>query len=458
MTMTSKSEEFADEWTTLLEDTPLSVRQIVNEQINEHSAKLAELFYSIMMADPEASVFLSHDMVNQRLHASMQRWLRELYSMEPRDPHEIYKHQCHVGEVHARIQLPFTLIMRGARLLRYAISGYLVESRLDRGDLVKATNYVSEMMELALDAMTDYYVVNVEQSARTDESYRMFALGQNMVAEREKQRAALMEWTQKILLGLLAGAKESEIPSLGKSSFGLWLQHKAAIVFESAPELEQMRTRIAEVEKNIHLKVAESRQNPGNAKVLMQEIESGIAAIKSSLGGLFDRYIELDSTRDSLALLLNRRYLPSVLKREMTMARRGNARFALLLIDIDHFKDINATHNHTVGDQVLQLSSELIVGNVRAGDFVFHYGGDEIMVVLVEIDKEIALQVAENIRAKFDEMPLQVEGGKSVPVTVSIGVAAYNGHPDYETIVKDAEGALHEAKEAGRNRCVLSGR
>jgi diguanylate cyclase len=456
--MTSKSEEFADEWTTLQEDTPLPVRQIVNEQIHQHAAKLAELFYSILMADPEATVFLSHDLVNRRLHGSMQGWLRELYSVEPRDPHEIYKHQCHVGEVHARIQLPFTLIMRGARLLRYAISGYLVETKLDRGDLVKATNYVSEMMELALDAMTDYYVLNVEKSARTDESYRMFALGQNMVAEREKQRAALMEWTQKILLGLLAGVKESEIPSLGKSSFGLWLQHKAAIVFESAPELEQMRTRIAEVERNIHLKVAESRKNPGNARALMQEIESGIAAIKSLLSGLFDRFIEVDKGRDTLALLLNRRYLPSVLKREMTMARHGNVHFALLLIDIDHFKAINATHNHTVGDQVLQLASELIVGNVRAGDFVFHYAGDEILVVLVEIDKEKALQVAENIRIKFDEMPLQVEGGKSVPVTVSIGVAAYNGHPDYETIVKDAEGALHEAKEAGRNRCMLSGR
>ena len=357
----NKSEEFADEWTTLSNDTPLPVKQIVNEQIQEHSAKLAEMFYSIMMADPEANVFLSNELVNQRLHGSMQRWLKELFSLEPRDPHEIYRHQCHVGEVHARIQIPFTLIMRGARLLRYAISGYLVESKLDRGDLVKATNYVSEMMELALGAMTDYYVVSVEKSARTDESYRMFALGQNMVAEREKQRAALMEWTQKILLGLLAGVKESEIPSLGKSSFGLWLQHKAAIVFESAPELEQMRVRIAEVERNIHLKVAESRKNPDNARVLMQEIESGIAAIKSLLGGLFDRYIEVDKGRDTLAHLLNRRYLPSVLKREMTMARGGNVHFALLLIDIDHFKAINVTHNHTVGDQVLQLASELIV-------------------------------------------------------------------------------------------------
>lgn len=458
MIIPNKSEEFADEWTTLSNDTPLPVKQIVNEQIHQHSAKLAEMFYSIMMADPEAIVFLSHEMVNQRLHGSMQRWLKELFSLEPRDPHEIYMHQCHVGEAHARIQIPFTLIMRGARLLRYAISGYLVESKLDRGDLVKATHYVSETMELALDAMTDYYVANLEEHARTDESYRMFALGQNMVAEREKQRAALMEWTQNILLGLLAGVDESELPRLGKSSFGLWLQHKAVILFESAPELEQMRNRIAEVEQNIHQKVAGSRKNLGNAKELMREIETGISDIKLLLCGLFDRFIEVESGRDSLAHLLNRRYLPSVLKREMALARRSDVHFALLLIDIDHFKAINDAHNHTVGDQVLQQAADTVVGSVRSGDFVFHYGADEILVVLVEISKEKALQVAENIREKFASEPLHAGETGSVSITVSIGVAAYNGHPDYETIVKDADGALHEAKEAGRNRCVLSGR
>lgn len=458
MIKSSKSEVFADEWTTLSVETPIHIKQIVNQQIHGHSAKLAEMFYSIMLADPEANPFLSHDLVSQRLHGSMKRWLEELFSLEPGDPQEIYQHQCKVGEVHARVQIPFTLVMRGARLLRYAIYGYLVDSALERADLVKATSYVSETMEMALDAMTDYYVFNMEKNARTDESYRMFALGQNMMAERERQRAALMEWSQKILLGLLAGVGEEELPSLGKSSFGLWLQHKANIVFESAPELEQMRKGIVDIEKNMHNKVEESRKNPGNARALMQEVETGINEIKYLLTGLFDRFIEVESGRDSLTHLLNRRYLPSVLKREMVLARRINMPFAVLLLDLDHFKNINDSHGHTAGDMVLQQASELVTSSVRAGDFVFRYGGEEILIVLVEIGKEKAMQVAENIRAKFAAEMFRAGEGKTINVTVSIGVAAYNGHPDYETIVKDADGALYEAKEAGRNRCVFSGR
>lgn len=454
----NKSNAFASDWNRLTEEATLPVRQVVQEMIKQHSAELADLFYSSMLGDPDAKSFLDHDLVNQRLHASMQRWLRELFSVDQPDAHEIYKLQCHVGEVHARIKIPLVLVMRGARLLRHAIAGYLVESRLERGDLVKATNYVSESMELALDAMTEYFVADMEKHARADEGYRMFALGQNMLAERERQRAALLEWAQKILLGLLAQLDESELPSIRNSEFGMWLQHKAAIVFESAPELDQIRTRIEEVEASMIQKVAASRRTPGDARMLMREVEAGIAEIQFLLGGLFDRFIEVESGRDALTRLLNRRYLPSVLTREMALARRSGVPFALLLLDLDNFKKINDSHGHAAGDLVLQQAADLVSSSVRAGDFVFRYGGEEMLVVLVEIDKDQALQVAETIRGKFDAESFRVGESQTINVTTSIGIATYNGHPDYETIVKDADGALYQAKEMGRNRCVVSGR
>jgi diguanylate cyclase len=212
------------------------------------------------------------------------------------------------------------------------------------------------------------------------------------------------------------------------------------------------------VEKSLFPKLLESRRNPGGSAALMKEIEVGIAEIKFMLGGLFDRFIEVESGRDALTRLLNRRFLPAVLTREMALARRSGVPFAVLLLDLDRFKNVNDNYGHAAGDLVLQQAADLVTGSVRAGDFVFRYGGEEMLIVLVEVNKEQALQVAETIRGKFALEPLRVGDGQTTQVTASVGIATYNGHPDYETILKDADGALYEAKEAGRNRCVVSGR
>lgn len=447
-----QSKEFAADWQRLSEETPPAVRQLVGEIVRQRAAALADLFYRNMLSDEEARTFLDNDLVNQRLHASLQRWLCELFSGGQQEPEAIYKRQCEIGEVHARIQVPIALVMRGARMLKHAIYGHLAESSMGRGELVQATNFVAETIELALDVMTDYFVIDMEKHTRADEAYRMFALGQNMMAERERQRVAILEWAQQILLKLLAEGGEADLPDIRRSEFGMWLQHKAAIIFESAPELEQIRRRIEDVEKSLFPRLLEMHRNPGDAGKLAKEIEAGIAEINFLLEGLFDRFIEVESGRDALTRLLNRRFLPAVLTREMALARRSGVSFALLLLDLDHFKKINDTYGHAAGDHVLQQAADLVAGSVRAGDFVFRYGGEEMLVVLVEVERDQALQVAETIRQKFAAELLRVGEGKEVNVTASIGIATYNGHPDYETMLKDADGALYEAKEAGRNR------
>ncbi|TAN78305.1 MAG: diguanylate cyclase, partial [Gallionella sp.] len=416
-----QSKEFVAAWRGLSEETPPQIKQLVRVIVQQQAPGLAGLFYQDMLANAEARQFLNHDLVSQRLNASMQRWLLELFSDEPQNPEEIYKRQRHIGEAHARIQVPLVLVMRGARLLKYAIHGHLVGSQLERAELVIATNFVAETMELAMSVMTDYFIIDREKYARTDESYRMFALGQNLPAERERQRAALLEWAQQILLRLLADVGDKDLPGIKNSEFGMWLQHKGSIIFESAPELPQIRQRIEEVEQSLLPKLVASRREHDDARALMNEIEEGIAEIKFLLNGLFDRFIEVESGRDALTRLLNRRYLPTVLMREVTMARRSNVPFSLLLIDLDFFKKINDNYGHAGGDAVLQQAADLIAGSVRAGDFVFRYGGEEILVVLVEIDKDQALRVAENIREKFVAEPLRAGEQQTINITVSIG-------------------------------------
>lgn len=448
----NKSEEFAREWRHLHEQVPVSTRQLVSDTVEHHAAALASLFYDHMLADTDAKPFINNELVNLRLHASMQGWLRELFSVKQSEAAEIYKHQCHVGVVHARIQIPIGLVLRGSRLLKQGITEHLVETQLDRAGLVQATRFVSEVMELSMSAMTDSYIVNVGKSVRNDESYRMFALGQNMLAERERQRAALSEWAQDILMHLL-GDGGGDVPEMRHSEFGMWLQHKASIIFHDAPELERIRGCVERLEQVMLPKLIEQRRNGGDAREAMKQVEADIGEVKFLLTGLFDRFIEVESGRDTLTRLLNRRYLPTIMMREVALARRSDVPFAILLLDIDHFKKINDSYGHDAGDLVLQQAADLVTASVRVGDFIFRYGGEELLVVLVEIDREKALTVAETIRERFAAEPLRVGDAKTAPVTVSIGVAAYNGHPDFEMIVKDADDALYRAKQGGRNRC-----
>jgi diguanylate cyclase len=451
----TKSREFAADWQSLHQQMTGLIRELISVTVDKHAPDLASLFYNHMEADKDAAVFLTHELVTERLHTSMQDWLRELFSLKQKDPVEIYQYQCHVGVVHARIQTPISLVLRGTRLLKQAITELLVETELDRAGLVQAARFVSEVMELSMSAMTDSYIINVGKNVRTDESYRMFALGQNMLAERERQRAALSEWAQHILLHLL-GDGEGHLPEMRHSEFGRWLQHKASIIFHEAPELERIRVCIEKLERTLLPKLTDQRSRGGDTREAMRQVEADIGEVKFLLTGLFDRFIEVESGRDILTRLLNRRYLPTILMREVALARRSNMPFAVLLLDIDHFKNINDTHGHDSGDMVLQQAADLVTAGVRVGDFIFRYGGEELLVVLVEIEKEQAKYIAESIRARFAAEPLRVGDGKTMPVTVSIGVASYSGHPDYEKIVKDADDALYRAKNAGRNRIEVA--
>lgn len=282
----------------------------------------------------------------------------------------------------------------------------------------------------------------------------MFSLGQNMMAERERQRAALLEWSQSMLMYLLSH-NDTEAPTMKHSEFGLWLQHKASIIFHDAPELERIRVCVDKLEQGLLPSLSKVRGQQGDPRVVMRQIEEDINEIKFLLIGMFDRFIEVESGRDSLTRLLNRRYLPTILMREVVLSRRSGTPFSLLLLDIDHFKNVNDTHGHDAGDLVLQQVSDVVAANVRVGDFVFRYGGEELLVVLVEISAEQAYGVAESIREKIAQEPVKL-GEQADRVTVSIGVAEYDGHPDYERVIKRADDALYTAKQAGRNRCVLA--
>ncbi|MFW5967428.1 MAG: diguanylate cyclase [Persicimonas sp.] len=164
----------------------------------------------------------------------------------------------------------------------------------------------------------------------------------------------------------------------------------------------------------------------------------------------------LDSAiRDPLTGLYNRGYFDRQLAAEFGYAVRHETLLGLILLDIDHFKEINDTHGHLVGDEVLEHLGKQLGGAVREEDFLARYGGEELAMLCRGLDGQKTRRAAERLRNLVEEMVFQVDD-LSLTVTVSGGVAAYpdSGAESPHGLIEAADRALYRAKEAGRNRVI----
>ena len=139
----------------------------------------------------------------------------------------------------------------------------------------------------------------------------------------------------------------------------------------------------------------------------------------------------------------------------MKRAAAGNIPLSVIAVDIDHFKQVNDKYGHEAGDRVLQQFAERIQENVRPKDIVCRPGGEEFLVIMPETTGELAGRAAERIRRSIaaDRFALDGNGNDVIEVTVSAGVAAYQGEQDtVADILRRADAALYRAKTSGRNR------
>jgi two-component system cell cycle response regulator len=168
-----------------------------------------------------------------------------------------------------------------------------------------------------------------------------------------------------------------------------------------------------------------------------------------------DHSLELAVT-DQLTGLHNRRYMVGQLEALVNRAARGGDPVGALLIDLDHFKQINDSFGHDVGDEVLREFAVRLATNVRAVDLPCRYGGEEFVVIMPDTNLASAERIAERIRLHVAGSPFRVSGGKELlSVTISIGVAATLGGKDTPAaLLKRADAAVYEAKAAGRNKVV----
>lgn len=157
--------------------------------------------------------------------------------------------------------------------------------------------------------------------------------------------------------------------------------------------------------------------------------------------------------RDGLTGLFNRRQFNLMLEDLMTQHTRYDRPVSLLMIDIDHFKKVNDTYGHLVGDTVLIELGKRLTGQARATDYVFRYGGEEFVLLLPETDSASAFLLAQRLCESIAEKPWVLNNNTQIVVTVSIGIASCPNHAcTSQALVETADKALYKAKERGRNR------
>jgi diguanylate cyclase len=420
------------------------------------SPAIVERFYTALLSDPEAASFLSHEHVRSRLSRSLEEWLRDLIPSAGIDLAKMIERQSWIGKVHARIDLPLHLMGMGVRLIRRSLAEVVDHQGWDRDRTLRALMGMGDILDILVECVEEAYVENFGNQARAQQSLQS-ALGREGVAiECERLRSSLFDWERRLISALYEGRAMRAALDPAETDFALWLTHKAVLVMGPSPEIEEMGKVLAELRECYQRAregwlLATREEQPG----FVQAVHAAVNRLAFALDLLIERASLHQAARDPLTRLLGRRHIASILKQEVALSRKTGHSFACAMVDIDHFKAVNDRHGHQVGDEVLRGVADRLVSGIRSSDFAFRYGGEEFLLVFTEITPEAALARAEAIRGGISGTTIPTAGGGS-PVTVSIGVAPFNGHPDYEVTIRSADAALYEAKRLGRNRVTLA--
>lgn len=421
--------------------------------------QISDSFYRYMQSREESAHYLNNKLVETRLRNSMKRWLDDLFVYRATEEQvEAYiQQQVSVGNRHARINLSLSAMQIGTTTLKREIFRRLIHAKMTPETLTESIIFVDELIDITISIMNQAFVTDMVSDAKDQQTLKIQAIGFDMALQSESLRASLFDWHRQIIRILFEGGGETgRIPSIRRTSFGLWVMHKGDLLFSGAAEIQQLKEITAEIDSAFD-QALQLCKTPASVefKNSLSRIDKYIEFASDTLGLMTDRSLTLEGGRDQLTRLFNRRFLRTVMQREIKASLASGESFAILLLDIDHFKKINDQHGHDTGDRVLQQFSEVVTVTIRAGDFLFRYGGEEFLCIITSVGVENASKVAEKIRTSIEKHPFMTESGQAIPVTTSIGIAVFDGHPDYTVLITNADLALYQAKEQGRNRCVI---
>ncbi|MBT2338374.1 MULTISPECIES: GGDEF domain-containing protein [Pseudomonas] len=206
-----------------------------------------------------------------------------------------------------------------------------------------------------------------------------------------------------------------------------------------------------------HLGELVFRRNQRFSEAEQGDLESMLSSLLYPLrNALLYRAATQSALRDPLTGTGNRIAMDQTLTREIDMARRHSQPLSLLMLDIDHFKRINDSYGHSVGDDVLKAVADSIKQQLRNVDMVFRFGGEEFLILLANTNRDAAAMIGERLRYAAQVQDYFAEGAR-IELTVSLGCATLLPGESVESLLRRADSALYVAKREGRNRLAMAG-
>lgn len=446
-------------WHELFAVTPLKVRQAVAIMVRDGAEPLTEEFYDRMMRNDRATVFLDQAQVQKRLRASMRRWMTDLFAtLEEEAIAAAIRRQIEVGEVHARIRLPIDLIPAGIRVLKKGMRRRIDFAPLDQDERMQAMVYVSDLLHLSDSLMNQAYFRDVQEVARNDEAYRLVTRKRSTSFERTRQRAALSEWAENLLLTAWKQPPLAMVTRLRDSEFGIWMHHKGAVLFNESAEYRSTIEAIHTMDSEFLPRLSEIGQDRQRADNTIGAIKGLLDLIRYQVNELFDQSGGQDEGMDTETQLPDRRYLPAILNREMRAHMDSGRPFCLLMIEVN-FPTLQTASAAGTRNRLLQLAVEIMVQCKRTTDHLFRFDDTRFLLIAVECPRnkasELAASLLEELRQCVNTGNIK---GSWVPLnpTIGIGLAEYDRHPDYQYFIQRTETALAESMSGKRPRVKLA--
>lgn len=443
--------ELADQWKIVCEQYSQADLEATFQFVQTHADAFVLEFYQQMLLEEQALEFLSVEMVQNRLKNSLHQWLVSSFEVPFKQNYlEIVEKQFKVGDVHARVHIPSWMILRGVRIIIKKALTFLANEPYTN---LNQINYLCQILCFATEIMCRSYELKVEVHNDMKHTYRLFSAMQDVTVQKDRQRGTLLDWENELMFQVVSDHSKLTQPILSKTEFGLWFIHKAAYAFSNTEQVGTITDRIYQVDELIEqIKNSESQSH---AVEMIQLIRAKNREILHLIDQIFQVSEYINSGNDALTQLLNRRYLSTIVAREINFARKNNTPLTVLSIDADHFKYINDHYGHAAGDEALQFLADSILQYTKGSDYAFRIGGEEFLLLQVDTNVERALKVAENIRKRVADRTVNTSTGASFNFTVSIGVHEYDGHPDYQRFLDAVDKALYVAKNNGRNNVYM---
>ena len=444
-------------WQETFRGAPETVREPVRALVERSAGEVIERFYEHMLTHDRAQDYLKLDLVESRLKATLHDWMVSLFSVrdEAMLPGLVAR-QVQIGLVHARIKLPSDLMQCGVRLIAAELRARLPAFFPDMEMRLAAVVYIQEVLQVADMLVTSAFVRNIQDHARKEEAYRVVSLEHDMALERERQRAALAEWSHKLVLATRVPGRVVTAGKLADSDFGQWLRHKAAIFFDGTAELDSVWDVVREIDDVVLPQLRSDEAQGGRADKLILDLERWLEFIRYLMNDLFSRLSSSLLGRDSVTRLLNRRYLPALLTREIDSHKSSGEPLCVVLVKVDPLSRSPIFADPESHARLLQQMSMIVVDAAHGGDHVFRYSDDMFLIIVVKSGPDKTLEMANEIRTRTRVADFHLRRDNSMRVTVSVAVADFNGHPDYQMLISRLEDAVVRQTMAGGDQVGLA--